>query len=229
MTRSLVWIAAAIALVGALFWLVPDGNTVSDPVQDWSAVDPWIIGPVDDDAYDYAGDAARTLEGGRATLSIDPTTNTGTLSVTLPVDAQASLVLADVQTPSATVLHQTISSDVLLWIDIPVHGETGVGDARLPETTAQIAGEGPIVVSVDGTPQSEEWTGFWMIGDALRRDDGAIRNQGLIFSPLLRDRSGFSDPERKELTILLYAMSHPDEVVLQIVFPNPIESETPAS
>jgi len=46
--------------------------------------------------------------------------------------------------------------------------------------------------------------GVWSLADALRKDDGSIRQQGLTFSPLLRDKTGFSDPSRLEFTLLLY-------------------------
>lgn len=227
MTRLLLVIAVAIALVGTVIWLVPDdAPPTPSSIQSWHASDPWVFGTTND-RYDYAGDAARRLDGGQLTLSVDPTTNTGSLDITLPADAHVSLLIADAQTPSETAFHQEISSDVTLWTDVAVHGDTGIGDAGLPETHAQIAGAGPVMVSVDGSPadDGEDWTAFWMLGDALRRDDGAIRNQGLIFSPLLRDRTGFSDPERTELTLLLHANATPESVILQMVFPVPVSSD----
>jgi len=225
MMRMLGWIALAAALVGVAVWLLVDPETDSVVVQSWRADDPWIIGG-SGDPYDYAGEAARTLEGAQATLRIDPVADDDVLDVILSPDAQVAALLGDVQTASGIALHQTFASGVVTWSDVSIHGDTGLGDEGLPETMAQIAGEGSVTVSIDGTPVPGAWTAFWSVGNALRRDDGAIRNQGLIFSPLLRDRTGFSDPERTELTILLYAAANPEALVLELVFPEPILSET---
>ncbi len=225
MMRMLGWIALAAALVGVAVWLVADKPEDSVTVLRWRADDPWILG-ASGDPYDYAGEAARRLEGAWAMLRIESATDDGLLDVVLPPDAPVALLLGNVQTASEVRLRQTLESAVGPWSDVSIHGDTGLGDEGLPATIAQLAGEGPVTVSIDGTTVPAAWTAFWSIGDALRRDDGAIRNQGLVFSPLLRDRTGFSDPDRTELTILLYATADPGALVLELVFPEPALSET---
>ena len=224
MTRLLAWIAVAAALAGVVFWLLPHDGPSPVSVERWDASDPWLIGDLDD-AYDYAGETAYPLEGAHAELWIDPTTGDGALDVTLPADARVSHLLDGVQTPSRTTFRQRFANGVTVWTDETIHGNTGIGDVALPETPATLAGKGPIDLSISGTPLTG-WEAFWAVGDALRRNDGAIRNQGLVFSPLLRDRSGFSDPARTELTILLYAAEDPEVLVLELVFAEPVPTQT---
>jgi len=107
-----------------------------------------------------------------------------------------------------------------VWIGRVIHGNTDVGDSRLPVTHAHFAGSGSFELLVDGNKQPTEWVGFWSIGDALRQPDGSIRNQGLVFSPLLRDQSVFSDPNRTEITLLVYKSPDSNAVVLHLVFPD---------
>ena len=54
----------------------------------------------------------------------------------------------------------------------------------------------------------------------------SIRDQGLVFSPLLRDQSVFSDPDRTEITLLIYAAPESDVVILHLVFPDVRVSES---
>jgi hypothetical protein len=115
-------------------------------------------------------------------------------------------------------MHLGQSDDI--WADRIAHGDSGIGESHLPETHTQYGGSGEIGIWVDGQQKLGDWQGIWSIGDALRQFDGSIRDQGLVFSPLLRDRSGFSDPERTEFTLLIYDAPESDTVILHLVFPD---------
>ena len=96
-----------------------------------------------------------------------------------------------------------------------INADTGLGEVRLPETYAYLAGEGDFTVNSRIWGADREVRGFWSLAHALRKEDGSIRNQGLVYSPLLRDKTVFSDPTRLEFTLLLY---EGDEVLLDLVF-----------
>jgi len=77
-------------------------------------------------------------------------------------------------------------------------------------------------------------SGFWAVAGALRREDGSIGQQGLVFSPLLREKTGFADPSREELTLLLYGEEAGDAagesgppVLLHVVFGSVSIERTP--
>lgn len=219
MNRTLFWIALAVAAVAAA-WLVL-GPILAVQLEQFDAASPWVI--VDsEDAFDYAGETVRILEGS-ARLLVDPKTANGTLMITLMPDEALGAILSGESPDRGIILRLDLRHAITLWTDRQVHGDSGIGDNRLPETFALYAGSGDFELLIDGARQPSLWRGIWSIAQALRQPDGSIRDQGLVFSPLLRDRSGFSDPERLELTLLIYGARGLDDVVLHLVFPIPVE------
>ena len=212
MTRNLFWIGvAAVALAAAWLVIVPIFRDVR-----FEAENPWAIGN-SEDAFAYAGEGVHTIEG-TATLRIDPNTLGGILEFDLLPD-EALTALLDEEVPDrSVVLRMRLAGADAIWTDRTIHGDSAVGDPRLPETYVLYAGSGRFELLIDGVRQSPGWQGFWSIGDALRQSDGSIRDQGLVFSPLLRDQSGFSDPDRAELTLLIYDAPDSDAVILHLVF-----------
>ena len=214
MTRNLFWIGvAAVALAAAWFVIVPIFRDVR-----FEAENPWAIGN-SDDAFAYAGEGVQTIEG-TATLSVDPDMDSGILEVTLSPDEALAALLDGAIPEYSVVLRMRVERADNVWMDRTVHGDTGIGDSRLPAIDALYAGSGSFELLIDGVRQATAWPGFWSFGDALRQSDGSIRDQGLVFSPLLRDQSGFSDPDRTELTLLIYDAPESDIVILHLVFPD---------
>lgn len=222
MTKNNVWIVlAAVALAFAAAWVFLTPSPTTDPIEtiQFRAQDPWIVGDTDD-AFAYAGEGVRTIQG-TATLRIDPETTAGMLEFTLqPDEALAALLEGDASPESSILLLMQLDRSDAVWTDRAINRGTDIGDSRLPRTHATYAGSGSFEWLLDGTTQPTTWVGFWSIGDALRQPDGSIRNQGLVFSPLLRDQSVFSDPNRTELTLLIYDAPGSDVVILHLVFPD---------
>ncbi len=214
--RTLIWLGIGIALAVAGWFLV--APLVVPP--DWSiaAEEPRVIGH-SDDAFSYNGEGSIRPVAGEGRLRI-ATNGQGSLRLSLrtseadpPLSLREGALVGENWTLIASV---GPISDV--WISVPVHGDTGIGDNRLPETVALIAGRSQFDLIVDGVRRLSDLAGYWSIADALRQDDGSIRQQGLVFSPLLRDKTGFSDPTRLELTLLLYEKGMDDDVLLHVVF-----------
>ena len=204
---------AAIAAAWLILSLIPMPGSVH-----YEASNPWEIGN-SEDAFDYAGEDARLIEG-TARLHFDLSTKHAEIEIRLmPLNTLA--LLREPHSVGQIVLvrmHLGQSDDI--WADRTAYGDSGIGESRLPETHTQYGGFGEIEIWVDGEQKLGDWQGIWSIGDALRQSDGSIRDQGLVFSPLLRDRSGFSDPDRTELTLLIYDAPNSDTVVLHLVFPD---------
>jgi hypothetical protein len=214
MNRTYLWIAivgVALAIVAAGIWLTQPSGTLVIHAQD-----PWVVGN-SDDPFSYTGDVRRIP--GDATLEVDRNGTGGYLEITLTPDEALSTLLSGSAGVKTVVLRFEFENATNLWTDRQVYGDTGVGDDRLPATHVDFAGTGPFDLRLNGQKQTATWDGFWSLGDALRRSDGSIRNQGLVFTPLLRDQTGFSDPSRTELTLLLNAPDSND-VVLDLVFPD---------
>ena len=212
MTRALFWIALAAAALG-IVWLV-----LSPILMHYEASNPWEIGN-SEDAFDYAGEDVKPIEG-TARLRFDVSTEHAEIEIQL-MPLNTLTLLREPQSAGQIVLvRMHLGQSDAIWADCVAHGDSGIGESRLPETHTEYGGSGKIEIWVDGEQKLGEWQGTWSIGDALRQSDGSIRDQGLVFSPLLRDRSGFSDPERRELTLLIYDALESDTVILHLVFPD---------
>lgn len=214
--RSLLWmglVAAGLAAAWLLLVVIPLSGDIR-----FEAQEPWSVGTAED-AFAYAGEGVRSIQG-TAALRIDPITSGGILEFDLSPDEALTALLNDEMPERSIVLRMRLAGADAVWTDRAVHGDSEIGESRLPATHILYAGSGRFELLIDGVRQSVRWHGFWSIGNALRRPDGSIRDQGLVFSPLLRDQSGFSNPDRKELTLLIYDARDSDAVVLHLVFPN---------
>ncbi len=205
----------AIGLAAA--WLLLVVIPLSGDIR-YEAQEPWSVGTAKE-AFAYAGEGVRAIQG-IAALRIDPNTSRGILEFELSPDEALTALLDDETLERSFVLRMRLGGADAVWIDRTVHGDSEIGESRLPAIHALYAGSGRFELLIDGVRQSVRWQGFWSIGNALRRPDGSIRDQGLVFSPLLRDQSGFSDPDQTELTLLIYDSPDSDAVILHLVFPN---------
>jgi len=204
--RTLAIILAIAAIgIGALLYASHDRPVTVDT---WKVnlAEPIFIGSRDD-RFAYAGgptvrpvDGSGRLEfaGGRGSIRIRFTSPAEGSEWTGTIALRASLGGSD-----------EIEREVM------INGETGLGEPRLPETYAYIAGKSDFTLYSGFWRVARKVRGFWSLTHALRKEDGSIRNQGLVYSPLLRDKTVFSDPTRLEFTLILYGG---DEVLLDLVF-----------
>jgi len=221
-SSRLVLTILGVAILAVAGWLAIRSVTESITLSTgWEAIagDPLLIGD-SADPFAYAGDDGVRAIDGDARLQLTKAEQHGLVRVTVALDEEARLGPTDRPWIGNLTLRSRIDENAQVWNDVTVHGETGLGDPRLPETEARLAGESRFELLLDEAPLETSLDGLWVLGNALRRDDGAIRNRGLIFSPLLRDDTIFADPDRLELTLLLYESDADDDrpVVLQLVF-----------
>jgi hypothetical protein len=208
----LIVLAAAALGVAAVFLLLP-----RDSLWSVEGVAPLVLGTADD-PFSYDG---RHVLPCRGTLEIrvDSDTGRGELSAQLRAeDAVVLALLSGTQTGSRVSVR---SRELTLeHVDEAVHGDTGFGGSELPETRAQIAGSGSFDLLVDGDRVGDALPGRWLVAEAVRREDGAVRRGGLIYSPLLRDKTDFADRERLEATLLLMLADGESQgaLLLHVVF-----------
>lgn len=206
-STSLALILLGLGALAAGAWLLLASDEVRNlvlPPPTWlvEIASPLLIGHPED-PYAYAGgEAVRALHGQGTLRATDAQ---GALEASLQLDGASIPIPSAGDSPDELILHgrlQTADGEVT---HRPIHGTTGRGDPRLPETQSFLHGTAHLDLLVDGIPQQDAMSCLWFLANALRREDGAIRNQGLIFSPLLRDDTVFADPTRLELTLLLYS------------------------
>ena len=220
--RFLLVLVGLAALFGWL-WL----NTASEGESTWfiRASSPKVIGGYGDN-YAYSGEYVRPVEGslelrlnvtrqiGKITVALQTTKASGPLHVSSEEKLDGKITLVSQIDATATVNEEVF-----------IHGDTtGLGGPELPRTYATVVGWSKFDVFVNGALIYEGLSSEWALIQALRKSDGAIRQSGLIYSPLLRDKRGFADVEQSELILLLHSDAEdsenlpPYEVALHVVF-----------
>jgi hypothetical protein len=223
-TGQVVLILLGVAAAAAVGWLIVrpafvDGDILTSR-QAWEIdfSDPLLIGDLEDPFAYAGGDAVRERPGtGAIDLGRD---GSGSLRLTLELDGTESILAEGVDVGGELEIRASLRAEETDTSGGAIYGSSGRGDARLPETDALLFGTAQLSISIDGETRGAPFEGLWSIADALRREDGSIGNQGLIFSPLLRDDTVFSDPSRLEVTLLVYGrdQGQTDSVVLHTVY-----------
>ena len=203
----LLLLAAALAAVGVLVWWAFEPRPLSVPLWEVEAENPLLIGTPEDPFAYTGGDHVQSIAGS-ARIFQSPDTDAPTLRASIRLPDSLHLPWDAWPAEGADLNLRMGEGDTIeRWEDLPIHGSTGVGDPRLPEAHAQLAGLGRLSLSDGIDPRTEGLLVFWSVAQAIRQQDGGIRQQGLTFSPLLREKKGFADPDRWELTLLVYAPS----------------------
>jgi len=232
--RVLILVGVVAALVGLLFMLPNNSTTESNLGWTVHAEAPELIGGYGDN-FSYDGKGVQTLSG--------------TLNLVIAKDGMGSLDAFVSTTDVAGPLHPSstdelagtiritsrIDSSSQVRTQVEINGDISGGDPNLPQTHALLSGKGAFDIYVDGNMLYENLHGEWSLADAVRQSDGSIRQSGLLYSPLLRDKSGFSNPKRTEFTLLLHSDESdaknkpPYSIVLHLVFSDvTIEKQPPS-
>jgi hypothetical protein len=171
----------------------------------WEIVvsDPILVGDIEDPFAYTGGEDVRPLDG-EGRIRVSEGGARGFVRLAIQLDGATAVPDAGEPWIGTLSLRSEIEEDATVLSDVTTHGETARGEFRLPKTYAVLLGTGPYDLRLDGEPLRSAVRGTWTLAHALRREDGAIRNQGLVFSPLLRDDTVFADPDRLEFTLLLY-------------------------
>lgn len=213
-----------VGLAALLGWLWLNTGNESKPTWIIRADTPTVIGGYGDN-FAYSGENVRPMDGtlelrlntvrrtGRITVSLQTTAESGPLRVSAEQSLDGEITLISQIDTTATTTEEAF-----------VHGDTGIGGPELPRTYATVVGWSRFDVFVDGVRMYEDLSGEWALIQALRKNDGAIRQSGLVYSPLLRDKRGFADPEASEFLLLLHSDAEdsenlpPYEAALHVVF-----------
>jgi len=202
MIEKILLVIGVIALVG---WFLLGTGEDEGPTWVVHADQPIIIGGYGDN-YAYTGDGVRPLKGslylhlnlpqdeGRLMVSLETTEESGSLQISSSEELSGAFRLVS-----------RIDRSDRVEEGIPIYGDTGNDGPELPRTLAILAGWSRFDLYVNDKIRYSNLSGEWAAALALRRDDGAIRQSGLVYSPLLRNKTGFSDPEKIEFTLILHS------------------------
>ena len=228
--------AAALALVILFFsdghrTLLPPGPT--PPSWSVRADAPFVVGGYGDN-FAYSGKTVRPLHG-TLELRYDPTNKTGIVSISVQTTKESGpiQITANRTLEGEVRLTSTLRPSDRVLEDTHVFGSTGRGAATLPETLAALAGWSQFDLSAGGAPVAAELSGEWALAEAIRRSDGSIRQSGLVYSPLLRDKTGFSNPKETQFVLVVHSnTADPDNappyaLALDLVFTQVTVEERP--
>ena len=219
--RVLLFIGIAVAAGWLLWTSVDEGLPLTAADWDVRAEGAALIGDAGDRFAYTGGSAVRSIDGSaRLRLFANGSADTIRFSVRVTEEIEGVLLPSGETAAGELTLTAQLRHEAQTWFDVVINGESGLGDGRLPQTRASIAGTASFTLLRGVHTLTSDLLGFWSLAHALRREDGSIRQQGLVFSPLLRDKSGFADPERLELTLLLYGepVDGAARVLLHLVF-----------
>lgn len=223
MVYRILTIVIVVALVGGTFLLLTHKES---PSPGWviTASHPVVIGGYGDN-FSYSGTDVRPLSG-KLALRFDPASHGGTITISVTTTEKSGAIMPSVKgslTGSIT-LSSRITPDDSIISDKYIYGDTGIRSPKLPETYAYLAGEGTFDLYLNGKLVDEKLYGEWALAQALRKEDGAIRKSGLVYSPLLRDKTGFADPKKAQFILILHSPdpdpnnNPPYALVLHLVF-----------
>jgi hypothetical protein len=229
MIERILLLVGVVALIGWFLFGAGDGDgadvspTVS-PTWIVHADQPLLIGGYGDN-YAYTGDGVRPIEGS-LDLRLDLPQTDGTITVSLETTEESGLlrVSSSVALSGTIRLVSRLDPSDRVEEGIPVYGDTGNGGPELPRTLATLAGWSRFDLYVNDELRYSGLSGEWAVAQALRRGDGAIRQSGLVYSPLLRNKTGFSDPNESEFTLILHSEAPdpennpPYDLALHLVF-----------
>ncbi len=229
--RILIVVLVA-GLIASAFILL---NTPSSPAWIVKADHPLVVGGYGDN-FSYSGTDVRSLSG-KLELTFNPNAHTGTITVSITTTEKSGPIKISSQEEltGEISLSSRIGPDAPIITDTDIYGDTGIRGPELPLTHALLAGESLFNLYLNGRLVYQNLHGEWMLAQALRRNNGAIRKSGLYYSPLLRDKTGFADPKRMEFTLILHS-TEPDPkndppytAALQLVFTSITVNQEPQS
>lgn len=198
MDRTIIIIAVAAALaVGAFFLLMPKGGGGSDVAgADWAftADEALVIGGYGDN-FAYDGTNVRGIPGS-ARVVLDTDADEGTITATLRTNSDSGPVVMADGTPLTGRIELVMKvgqQGTRFQEFVDLHGDTGNEAPVMPKIFNYLAGWGPTDVYVNGELQYEDLVGHIMFSERSRRSDGSIRRGDEVYSPMLEDKTGFTD------------------------------------
>jgi hypothetical protein len=223
--KILILIGIIAASVGFISLFTRPHPPLPIPNAIWviEARQPLAIGGYGDN-FCYAGEGVQELNG-FLSLSIGPD-NIGSIYASVSTTQGPNSIQASATDKLAGKIEIITKTKDLTEVkqEVQINREPGNENVDLPPTYALLSGQAIFDLYLQGQLLYENLIGKWSVANALRRPDGSIRQSGLVYSPLLRDKSGFSDPSRIEFTLLLHS-DEPDEnnrpnysVALHLVF-----------
>jgi len=168
----------------------------------------YLVGGWGDNIH-WDGVAVNPVDG-IATIKVDPANNIGSVLVDLKdvsINSEDRTFLkGDVRIEFNAFFGKEGYKAGGIVQDLELFGNTGIESIQFPRTSAKLAGWGSAEVLLDGQSVYSKLPAFFMVNDAIRRDDNTIALiDGTLYSPKASSTGGFSDPSRQEMTLMFHS------------------------
>ena len=196
----------------------PVSTSASEGQRDWSlrAQGALIIGGYGDN-FNYDGDTVRPLVG-TAVLDVDSVTDTGSVIAVIQTTAETGpiqiskdeAIEGEIKLVMRTFIEEAPFMEGGIAEYVWVHGDTQQGPPVMPRQFSYLAGWGLLDIYVNGQLLYRGLDGHFMYTDRARHgpEEGykVMRDDGTIYSPMLADKTRFTDSSRTELHIVGHSL-----------------------
>lgn len=193
----------------------PDAASEADAAR-WTieATEARIIGGYGDN-FDYAGENVRPLDGS-ATMTVDAEAGTAQLEVNISTtEASGPIRFSANRSFEGDIrimqrLNTSRMDRARIATDVFLHGDTGNEAPVMPKIYNYFATWGPAKIWVNGEEVVPMIGSHTMFSEQARDAAGKIVDgEGQVYSPMLDDKSGFTDPEETEFHFVAHT-TEPD-------------------
>lgn len=179
------------------------------------ASDVRIIGGYGDN-FAYDGENVRPLRGS-ASMTLNTEAGTGELEINLRTTPESGAIrFSDDQSWEGEIrIVQRLDTGQMDMARIQeeawLHGDTGNEAPVMPRLFNYFATWGPSTIYVNGEEVVPMIGSHTMLSEQARNDAGRIVNaEGQVYSPMARDKTGFTDPQETEFHYVAHT-SEPDQ------------------
>lgn len=165
--------------------------------------------------FAYDGENVRPLDG-TATMTVDPDAGTAELEIRLKTtDASGPLRFSKDESFSGDIrIVQKLDTEKMdkarIATDVFLHGDTGNEAPVMPRIYNYFATWGPGTIWVNGEKVVPMIGSHTMFSEQARGEDGKIVNaSGQVYSPMVKDKTGFTDPSETEFHFVAHT-TEPD-------------------
>lgn len=184
---------------------------------------PVIVGGYGDN-FSYDGSNVRPLNG-TAVLNIDASAKSGSVIAYIQTTPESGPLFVGqtvtVENGIKKVTHEYLEGNIRIEMSIGdtarlqefewLHGNTGNEAPVMPDLFNFLAGWAPLNVYVDDQLAYEGLAGHFMFSEQARQEDYTIRHEdGTIYSPMLENKSRFTNPDGREFHLVAHT-TIPDE------------------
>lgn len=210
-SAALLALATAVTTIAAA---APSPRVAQQDTWKIEADDARIIGGYGDN-FAYDGENVRPFDG-IAQMTVDPKNGTAQLEINVrTTDSSGPIRFSEDQSFEGDIrIVQNLDTSKMdmarIATDTYLHGDTGNEAPVMPKIYNYFATWGPAKIFVDGEEVIPMIGSHTMFTEQARGQNGKIVNaQGQVYSPMVKDKTGFTDPSKTEFHFVAHT-SEPD-------------------